>query len=71
MNTSQLVTRRNVAARGRTEKLAEYCDVFCESKVFTIDEARRILLAAREQGLGLRIHADQLSLSGGRNWPPS
>jgi imidazolonepropionase len=47
------------------EKLAEYCDVFCEEKVFTADESRRILSAARSQGLGLRMHADQLSLSGG------
>jgi len=48
-----------------TEKLAEYCDVFCEQQVFTIDESRKILLAARSHGLGLRMHADQLSLSGG------
>jgi imidazolonepropionase len=47
------------------EKLAEYCDVFCEDKVFTVDETRRILAAARGHGLGLRLHADQLSLSGG------
>jgi imidazolonepropionase len=47
------------------EKLAEYCDVFCEEKVFTRDESRRILLAARSLGLGLRMHADQLSFSGG------
>lgn len=47
------------------EKLAEYCDVFCETDVFTPDESRQILSAARRQGLGLRIHADQLSLSGG------
>jgi len=47
------------------EKLAEYCDVFCEDKVFTTDEAWKILSAARCHGLGLRIHADQLSLSGG------
>lgn len=47
------------------EKLAEYCDVFCEQNIFTIDEARRILVAARSSGLGLRLHADQLSLSGG------
>ena len=47
------------------EKLAEYCDVFCEEKVFTVEEARRILNIARGHGLGLRIHADQLSLSGG------
>src|SRR2546421_161106 len=47
------------------EKLAEYCDVFCEEKVFTTDEAWRILSAARCHGLGLRVHADQLSRSGG------
>jgi imidazolonepropionase len=47
------------------EKLAEFCDVFCEEKVFTNDEAWKILSAARCHGLGLRIHADQLSLSGG------
>lgn len=47
------------------ECLAEYCDVFCEEKVFTVDEAWRILSAARCHGLGLRVHADQLSLYGG------
>ncbi|HJU93863.1 MAG TPA: imidazolonepropionase [Pyrinomonadaceae bacterium] len=47
------------------QKLAEFCDVFCEHNVFTTDEAWRILSAARCHGLGLRIHADQLSLSGG------
>jgi imidazolonepropionase len=47
------------------EKLAEFCDVFCEETVFTTDESRQILSAARYHGLGLRIHADQLSLSGG------
>ena len=47
------------------ERLAEYCDVFCEQDVFTTDEAWKILSAARCHGLGLRVHADQLSLSGG------
>src|SRR4030095_7786997 len=47
------------------EKLAEFCDVFCEENVFTTEEAWKILSAARCHGLGLRIHADQLSLSGG------
>src|ERR1700741_2526310 len=47
------------------EKLAEYCDVFCEEKVFTNDESWKILSAARCHGFGLRMHADQLSLSGG------
>lgn len=47
------------------EKLAEYCDVFCEAKVFTTEESWKILSAARCCGFSLRIHADQLSLSGG------
>jgi imidazolonepropionase len=47
------------------EKLAEYADVFCEDRVFTVEESRRILTAARGFGLGLRLHADQLTLSGG------
>ena len=47
------------------EKLAEFCDVFCEERVFKTDESWKILSAARCHGLGLRIHADQLSLSGG------
>jgi imidazolonepropionase len=51
--------------RVAAEKLAEFCDVFCEETVFTKDESREILLGARYHGLELRIHADQLSLSGG------
>jgi len=51
--------------RVATEKLAEYCDVFCEADVFTTEEAWQILSAARCHGLGLRVHADQLTLSGG------
>ena len=47
------------------ERLAEFCDAFCEERVFGVEETRRILTAARAHGLGLRLHADQLSLSGG------
>ena len=47
------------------QKLAEFCDVFCEERVFTTDESWKILSAARCHGLELRMHADQLSLSGG------
>jgi imidazolonepropionase len=47
------------------EGLAEFCDVFCESHVFNTEESRGILSRARELGLGIRFHADQLSLSGG------
>jgi imidazolonepropionase len=47
------------------EDLARYCDVFCEAEVFTVAESRTILGAARDAGLRLRIHADELALSGG------
>jgi len=47
------------------EALAWYCDVFCESNVFTVDESRRVLTRAKELGLGIRLHAEQLSSSGG------
>jgi imidazolonepropionase len=47
------------------ERLAEFADVFCEQNVFTGDESWKILSAARCHGLGLRMHADQLTLSGG------
>ena len=49
----------------RVATLAEYCDVFCEEGAFPAEDARRIHTAARAQGLGLRIHADQLTNSGG------
>jgi len=39
--------------------------VFCEPGVFTIEETRRILTAARDAGLGLKIHADELEPCGG------
>ncbi|HEU5042017.1 MAG TPA: imidazolonepropionase, partial [Gemmatimonadales bacterium] len=45
--------------------LAACCDVFVESSAFTIGEARRILLAARAEGLAPKLHADQLTSGGG------
>ena len=47
------------------ERLAEWCDVFCETGVFTPEESREILEAARRAGMKLRIHADELGPSGG------
>jgi imidazolonepropionase len=46
-------------------RLAVFGDVFCEEGVFSVAESRRILLAARERGLGLRVHADELTPTGG------
>jgi imidazolonepropionase len=51
--------------RVAAEKLAQYCDVFCESHVFTVEESRRVLSRAKDLGLGIRIHAEQLSHYGG------
>ncbi|MEI7743570.1 MAG: imidazolonepropionase [Chloroflexota bacterium] len=50
-----------VAAQGR----ARSCDVFCEQGVFTADQSRRILTAAKGYGLAIRLHADELAPSGG------
>ena len=45
--------------------LAEFCDVFCERSAFTLAQSRRILEAGRACGLVLRVHAEQLTRSGG------
>jgi imidazolonepropionase len=47
------------------EKLAEYCDIFCERDYFDLEDARRILTAAKQHGLKLRMHVDQLTNGGG------
>ncbi len=47
------------------EGLARYCDVFCERSAFSLEESRAILEAGRKHGMQLRVHADQLSNSGG------
>jgi imidazolonepropionase len=39
--------------------LARYCDAFCDDHAFTVDETRIVLAAAKQHGLGLRIHAEQ------------
>jgi imidazolonepropionase len=47
------------------QSLADAVDAFCEGIAFTPRECARVLEAAREHGLGLRLHADQLTDSGG------
>ena len=46
-------------------RLAEFCDVFCEQGVFSIGQSRRLLTAAREMGLALKLHADEIVPLGG------
>ncbi|MGZ4242404.1 MAG: imidazolonepropionase [Actinomycetota bacterium] len=45
--------------------LAEFADVWCDTGAFTVEQSRRILRAARAEGLSLKVHAEQLSRSGG------
>jgi imidazolonepropionase len=45
--------------------LAEFCDVFCEAGVFSPEESERVLTEARRLGLGLKLHADELTSLGG------
>ncbi|HXE80505.1 MAG TPA: imidazolonepropionase [Vicinamibacterales bacterium] len=59
-----LVAERMIPAVS-SEKLADWCDVFCETGVFTVDQGRTVLAAARNAGLGLRVHADEFDASGG------
>ena len=59
------IVAEDLVPRCAKENLVRFCDVFCEEGVFTVEESRRILDAARAAGLGLRIHADELSRSGG------
>jgi imidazolonepropionase len=44
--------------------LAQWCDVFCDRGAFTVDDARWILTAAKDHGLGARLHAEQLTHTG-------
>ncbi len=45
--------------------IALSADVYCEPGVFSVDDARRLLVRARELGLRARLHADQISSGGG------
>ena len=51
--------------RAAEEQLAEFCDVFCETGVFTAEESRRILEAGKRYGLRPKIHADEIDPIGG------
>jgi imidazolonepropionase len=56
---------KEMLPRVAEEKLADYCDVFCEQNFFTPDETGKILEAASNYGLKAKIHANQLAISGG------
>lgn len=49
----------------KRKRLARFVDVFCEDKFFTIEQSERFLKAAKEMGFLLKIHADEITSSGG------
>ncbi|MBU3172555.1 imidazolonepropionase [Clostridium estertheticum] len=55
----------NVLPAIKDENLAEFCDVFCEAKVFSVEESRKLLLKAKEMGFKLKLHADEIVTLGG------
>ena len=56
---------REVMPQVQAHGLAEFCDVFCEEGVFSIEQSRRLLTAARDMGFGLKLHADEIVPLGG------
>lgn len=49
----------------KERNLAENCDIFCEKGVFTVEQSRRLLSAAKDMGFGAKIHADEIVSFGG------
>lgn len=56
---------RDVMPTVKEHGLAEFCDVFCEEGVFSIEQSRRLLQAARDMGFSLKLHADEIVSLGG------
>jgi len=47
------------------ESMAEFCDIFCEKDVFSVEQSRKLFLVAKKLGLDLKIHADEIVQLGG------
>jgi len=57
--------RETVLPEVAEKRLAEFCDIFCEKGVFSVAQARRLLNKARELGMKLTLHADEIVQIGG------
>jgi imidazolonepropionase len=55
----------DVLPRVAERELAEFCDIFCEENVFSVAQSRRLLSKAKELGLRLKLHADEIVQTGG------
>ena len=60
---------QTVIPRVAEEKLASFCDVFCEDSVFDVAQSRRVLEAGKKHGLRPKIHADEIEEIGGAGCP--
>lgn len=49
----------------KKQNIAQYCDIFCEKEVFSIEQGRRLLTAAKDLGMRVKIHADEVHDLGG------
>lgn len=56
---------RQVLPQVKEQGIARFCDVFCEKNVFSVEQSRRLLTAAREMGFALKLHADEMVTLGG------
>ncbi|MBW1720556.1 MAG: imidazolonepropionase [Deltaproteobacteria bacterium] len=56
---------REVMPEVRERGLAEFCDIFCEKNVFSVDRSRRLLKGAGEMGFKIKLHADEIVSLGG------
>jgi imidazolonepropionase len=54
-----------VMAEVAERRLAEFCDIFCEKNVFSVDQSRRLLARAKDLGLQVKLHADEIVQMGG------
>ncbi len=55
----------DVLPRVADQNLAEFCDIFCEKSVFSVEQSRHLLARAKELGLKLKLHADEIVQLGG------
>ena len=56
---------KEVVPEVASRRLAEFCDVFCEKNVFSVEQSRRLLTKAAETGLKSKLHADEIFRLGG------
>ena len=54
-----------VMAEVAERRLAEFCDIFCEKNVFSVDQSRRLLARAKDLGFQVKLHADEIVQMGG------